>query len=340
MRILHLLASPVFSGPAENVALLAQAQRSMGHEVTVAIDRKRPGLSSEEPGVPRLRERGLLDEGGLELSVKSLPWAVASDLLTLRKRSVELVHSHFSHDHVLARFALKRNVTLIRSVHAPRSFRGLPKAHGYTVPSVADLARVPAQSPSVVLRPFVDEAFRPAADRATLRQKLGLRGERILGMVSTFQPSRNHLLGLEAFARVHATQPGARFVLVGDGEMESALRSRVASLSLQSEVTFAGYQSGPAFIEWLQALDELWVLGLGNDFTGRAAAQARACGVRVVAVNEGGLGDLADAVVDELAAEAIARASLSGARRELPRLGNVQLAEEIFDLYRRAERAR
>ena len=45
MRILHLLASPFFSGPAESVALLALAQRALGHEVSVAVDRKRPGLT-------------------------------------------------------------------------------------------------------------------------------------------------------------------------------------------------------------------------------------------------------------------------------------------------------
>ena len=44
MRILHLLASPFFSGPAENVALLALAQARLGHEVRVAVDRKRPAV--------------------------------------------------------------------------------------------------------------------------------------------------------------------------------------------------------------------------------------------------------------------------------------------------------
>ena len=63
---------------------------------------------------------------------------------------------------------------------------------------------------------------------------------------------------------------------------------------------FAGYQEGPAFVRWLQALDEVWILGLGNDWSGRAAAQARACGVRVVAVREGALERLADAVVERL----------------------------------------
>lgn len=338
MRILHLLASPVFSGPAENVALLALAQRALGHEVSVAIDRKRPGLRSEEPAVPRLRALELLDEGGLELSVKSLPWALASDLFALRRRKVEVVHSHFSHDHVLARWALKSEVTLIRSVHAPRSFRGLPAADGFTVPRAADLQRLPPASPSTVLRPLVARDFRPPSDRTALQEKLGVPGAPVIGMVSTFQPSRNHLLGLEAFARVREARPEAKLVLVGDGELEATLRARVDALQLGPAVFFAGYQSGAAFIEWLQSLDEVWVLGLGNDFTGRAAAQARACGVRVVAVDEGGLPEQADAVlaVRSLNASQLAEASLSGAVRPMTSADNEAIAREVLELYARA----
>src|SRR5262249_46237812 len=102
VRILHLLSSPFWSGPAENVALLAAAQRALGHEVTVAVDRKRVQVGSEEPIVPRLLEvaPGMLDEGGLELSVKSSPLASARDIALMRKRALDVVHSHFTHDHV------------------------------------------------------------------------------------------------------------------------------------------------------------------------------------------------------------------------------------------------
>src|SRR5688572_13371037 len=140
MRILHLLASPVFSGPAENVSLLAQAQRALGLDVSVAVDRKRTEVSSEEPAVPRLRELGLLDEGGLELSVKSSPLAMVRDVRLLKRRRVDVVHAHFSHDHFLARFGRPVGARVIRSVHATRSLRwSLPAADGYTVSSLPDL---------------------------------------------------------------------------------------------------------------------------------------------------------------------------------------------------------
>src|SRR5439155_19175885 len=93
------------------------------------------------------------------------------------------------------------------------------------------------------------------------------------------------------------SRPTARLVLTGDGELEPELRSIVSALGLEGSVTFAGYQRAESFVRWLQALDEVWVLGLGNDYSGRAAAQARACGVKVVAVDEGALASLADALV-------------------------------------------
>jgi glycosyltransferase involved in cell wall biosynthesis len=340
MKILHLLASPFWSGPAENVALLALAQREAGHEVTVAVDRRRTEVRAEEPAVPRLEALGLLDEGGLELSVKSPPWAMWKDLRRLRTRSVDVVHAHFTHDHMLARWGRPRGAVLIRSVHAPRSLRSsLPYADAYTVPASSVITRLLGRRVRV-LSPLVDPSFRPAEDRESLRRELGLSGAPLVGMVSTFQPSRRHALGVEAFARLRGTHAGARLVLVGDGELVEPVRQQVRSLGLAEAVTFAGYQQGEAFVRWLQALDEVWVLGLGNDWSARAAAQARACGVRVVAVGEGNLPALADVLVEEPTPEAVTAASESGARALVAHPSNARIAADVLALYEQARAAR
>jgi len=334
MRILHLLASPAWSGPAESVALLAAAQRALGHEVSIAVDRKRFGPSSEEPIVPRLLALGLLDEGGLELSVKSSPLAAVRDVRALARRPLDAVHAHFSHDHLIARFGKPRGARLVRSIHAPRSLRwSLPRADAFTVPTAADAIKLAGRR-VLVLPPLVGPEYRPPTDRAVLRRELGLEGEPLLGMVSTFQPSRNHAVGLEAFGLVRRERPGARLVLVGDGALESSLRTQAERLGLAKNVTFAGYQPGPSFVRWLQALDEVWVLGLGNDYSGRAAAQARASGVRVVAVDEGALAARADVTLAALSPEALAKASLSGHRSEKPWPSSGEIAASVLELYR------
>ncbi|WP_164019480.1 glycosyltransferase [Pyxidicoccus trucidator] len=341
MRILHLLASPFFSGPAENVALLALAQREAGHEVMVAVDRRRTDVPAEEPAVPRFRELGLLDEGGLELSVKSPPWGMWSDLRHLKKREVEVVHSHFSHDHLLARWGRPRGAVLVRSLHAPRSLRAsLPAADAYTVPASVLLPRLLEKGRTAqVLPALVDARFHPAEDRQALRRELGLTGAPLLGMVSTFQPSRRHTVGVEAFALYRKQRPEARLVLVGDGALLEATRRQVSELGLTGAVTFAGYQQGDAFVRWLQALDEVWLLGLGNDWSARAAAQARACEVRVVAVDEGALPDLADARVATPTPEAVVSSALSGQRAPVAHPTNARIADEVLALYARARRS-
>jgi glycosyltransferase involved in cell wall biosynthesis len=333
VRILHLLASPAFSGPAENVALLAAAQTALGHQVSVAVDRKRAQVSSEEPAVPRLEALQLLDDGGLELSVKSGPRALWSDLRALHNRPVDVVHAHFTHDHLLARWGRPRGAKLIRSIHAARSLRwSLPRADAFTVPSERELPRVRG-SRALVLPPLVDPAFIQPVDRRRLQRELGVEAEPLIGMVSTFQPSRRHALGIEAFARLRPLRAGARLALVGDGALLPELQDRVKARGLTEWVHFAGYQSGPAFVRWLQALDELWILGLGNDHSGRAAAQARACGVRVVAVDEGALAEAADGLIAGLDPDAVVRASLEDTRQDRTRPDNLEVARRVLELY-------
>ncbi|WP_426753146.1 glycosyltransferase [Myxococcus sp. Y35] len=340
MRILHLLASPFFSGPAENVALLALAQRAAGHDVSVAVDRLRKEVLAEEPAAPRFQELGLLDEGGLELSVKSPPWTMWRDLRRLKARPVDVVHSHFSHDHLLARWGRPAGATLVRSLHAPRSLRAsLPVADAYTVPASSLLPRLLEQGKTAqVLPALVDARFQPAEDRGALRRELGLSGAPVVGMVSTFQPSRRHSVGVDAFALYRQRQPEARLVLVGDGALLEPTREQVARLGLSDAVTFAGYQQGDAFARWLRALDEVWLLGLGNDWSARAAAQARACDVRVVAVKEGALPDLADAQVQAPTPEAVVEAALSAKRAPVKHPTNEQIAADVLALYARARR--
>jgi glycosyltransferase involved in cell wall biosynthesis len=333
--VLHLLASPYFTGPAELVLELALAQRRLGHDVWVAIDRKRCATTAEELAGPRFDELGLTPSAPLQLSVKSSPASMVRDVLRLRALEVDVVHAHFSHDHLLARLGRPKRATLVRSIHAPRSLRwSTPRADAWTVPT-AELARRLVGAPVLVLPPVLSKVFVPADDRAALRRALKLPEGPVVGMVSTFQPSRRHALGLEAFATVHARRPEAHLVLVGDGRLEPQLRAQVAGLELSGAVTFAGYQPREHFVRWLQALDEVWVLGLGNDFSARAAAQARACGVRVVAVDEGALGRYADAlVVPEVGA--VAAAALTGERRRVELESSESIARRVLAFYETA----
>jgi glycosyltransferase involved in cell wall biosynthesis len=333
VRILHLLSSPVWSGPAEPVSLLAGAQRGLGHDVSVAIDSTRSGTGSEEPAAPHLEPLGLLDRQGLRLCTRDGPGGVWRDARRLRTLEVDVVHAHFSHDHWVAALSGHRGVR-VRSFHAARSRRALcPPAAAFTVPTTelgVDLGR-----PWMVLPPLLAPIFRPPEDRAALQASLGLTGP-VVGMVSTFQASRRHALALDAFARLQMRERGAMLVLVGDGQLGPTLRAQAHALGLSSHVRFTGYQSGESLVHWMQAFDELWVLGLGNDWAGRPVVQGRAVGARVVGVDEGALRHWVDAVVPGPTAEALARVALRDERRSLALPHTRGVAEEMLGMYVRA----
>jgi glycosyltransferase involved in cell wall biosynthesis len=336
MRLLHLFASPYWSGPAENIALLARTQRELGHEVSVAIDRKRSVAPAEELALPHFAEMELLDQNGLELSVKSSPRQIWGDFHALRRCSADVIHTHFTHDHYLARWSRSGNQIVVRSLHSPRSIRWtLPSADGFTVPSEHERKLLGNSPPTMILPALVGPEYTEIQDKEGLRRELGLSGEPIIGMASTFKRSRRHQLGLEAFHRIRESRPLARMLLMGDGEELSNIRVQADRLALTKHLEFTGYVSGSEYVRRLQSLDVLWVLGLGNDWSARVAAQANACGVAVVSVAEGALRELADAIVPQITAEAVARATLDVKRQPRSRPTNLQIASEMIDFYSR-----
>lgn len=337
MRILHLLASPVFSGPAEGVALLAAAQQRTGATVSVAVDSTRAGTGTEEPAAPRFEALGLLDKQGLELSAQGGVRSLLADRGRLRRSQLDVVHCHTSHDHWVAWLGRPAGARLVRSLHAPRSIRwSLPPADAVTLPD-AHLSLHLWPGPVAVLPALVDtRLFFASGDRRALRKALGLGPGPVVGMASTFQAARRHAVAVAAFAKLRERVPATTLVLLGDGVLEPALRAQVKASGLEGSVKFVGYQRGVDFVRWLQSLDELWVLGLGNDWAGRTALQARACNVRVVAAPLGALPVWADAVLTEVSAEALADAALCVGRRQVPLPDVDAVAGEVLALYRRA----
>ncbi len=334
MRVLHLLSSPVFSGPAEAVSLLALAQKRAGATVAVAVDTTRAGTGTEEPAVPRLQALGLLDGRGFALSTQGAPSDFLADAFRLRRQQLDVVHCHLSHDHWVAWLGRPPGARLVRSLHAPRSVRwSLPPADAFTVAEAALLPRLRPR-PALVLPALVDtQAFQPSPDRAALRLALGLRPGPVVGMASTFQPSRGHAVALAAFTTLRRRVPDATLVLLGDGALEPQLRLAIHEAGLAAAVRLPGYQRGAEFIRWLQAMDELWVLGLGNDWAGRPALQARACGARVVAAALGALPTWADAVLADVTPAALAAAALQPGRRDVPLPDVDAVAREVLALY-------
>ena len=76
---------------------------------------------------PRVDTTGLAVAADLALCTQSGPWTWLRDRqrLSARLKSLDVVHTHFSHDHTLAALARGRNrrPVLVRTVHSERSLR-------------------------------------------------------------------------------------------------------------------------------------------------------------------------------------------------------------------------
>jgi glycosyltransferase involved in cell wall biosynthesis len=101
-------------------------------------------------------------------------------------------------------------------------------------------------------------------------------------------PEKNVDVCLQAFMRVRAQVPDARFRIAGRGISEHALKALAQKMGLGSSVEFLGYLEPSALVSAYQAADVFMVASTA-EMQCLAMMQAMACRLPVIAVNAGGL---------------------------------------------------
>lgn len=287
MKVLELLSSPVWTGPAEPMASVARELARRGHRVEMAVDRRREGDLRE-----RLAGMGFPLRDELALTTKGGPAIYLADAFRLRRLAAEfdVLHANFSHDHGLALLALsgRREGRVVRTVHSSRSLRrrglqglthratdGLIAVCEAHARALREGFGVPAER-VVAVRGAVDSsAFTP--EGPDLRSELGIAaGAPVVGIVSRIKPDRRHPELLAAFRLVQARQPEARLVVVGRGEGLPEVREEAVRLGISRSVVFAGYRRGAELSAAYRTLDAKVLLAEGNDATCRALLEAMA----------------------------------------------------------------
>ncbi len=122
LGILHLAANRWWTGSADPVIRLVVALRERGHRVLLGVI---PGDRFE----PKAREAGLEPIADLHLQTRGGPLALLRDLRRLRAivdaESIDVIHTHHSHDHWLAVLARARRSTARASpLFAPSTISG------------------------------------------------------------------------------------------------------------------------------------------------------------------------------------------------------------------------
>ena len=79
-------------------------------------------------------------------------------------------------------------------------------------------------------------------ERDELRRELGLAGHFVIGHVGRFVSVKNHEFLIDFFYEYSKKDENARLLLVGSGELKTAMEDKVKQLGIQDKVIFAGQQ--------------------------------------------------------------------------------------------------
>lgn len=135
-----------------------------------------------------------------------------------------------------------------------------------------------------VLRNGVDlERFRPLPP-AQMRAELGLAGEPLLLSVGHLIERKGHHIAIEALAELAKQRPGARLVVIGEGDERAALTALAARLGVADKVRLTGALPNTELLKWYSAADML-LLCSSREGWANVLLEAMACGTPVVATD-------------------------------------------------------
>ena len=291
------------------------------------------------PALVSLRRRDLseetLDALGIDITYlqrgKFDPATLTDLLKEIERRRIDVLHLHGYGATTFGRVAaLVKRLPVVLHEHAnltttpwfqqvaDRVLAGSTDIALAVSESTADFVRgarkvAPERVRVVYLGAPLDEFSRErsAAEIAATRQELGLTAEDFaVGTVTRLHDSKGNEFLVAAARDVIAARPQARFVLVGEGPLDAALKAQAHALGLGDRFRFQGFHRDTAAV--LSALDlsvfpSLW------EGTPLTAFEALAAGKPIVATDADGLLDILEdgvtaTIVPRRDPEALARA--------------------------------
>lgn len=138
-----------------------------------------------------------------------------------------------------------------------------------------------------VIRNGVEALPDPEGGRTETRASLGLGPEHlVVGMVANFNRSvKGVSIFLDAVPEIVRAVPAARFLLLGRGEEEEALRGKARDLGIERYVLFAGYRPD---IHKFYAIMDVSALTSFSEGLSITLLESMQCGLPVVATRVGG----------------------------------------------------
>lgn len=380
MTVLRIIARLNVGGPARHVTILDHGLQGLGFTTLLAHGEIGAGEASLEhllvtAGVPARRIPGL----GRRVSPFSDLRALASLVSLVFRLRPDVVHTHTAKAGALGRLAAglynasrsrQKRCLIVHTFHghvlhgyfgrlASLVVRAIERCLGRLTDCVLVL--------SPLQRRDIGDRYRIAGPSRIHIVPLGLElsalttlpvaagaatGTVVFGYVGRFVEIKNLPLLIEAFAAVSRQAPGARLMLIGDGELRGDLEALVARHGLQRIVELAGWRED---LEDVYRMIDVLVLASRNEGTPVAVIEAMAAALPVIATDVGGVPDVVtDGVtgllvpsesVERLAAAMLRLAGSPDERRRLgtaarddvrTRFSAARLVSDVAELYRTA----
>jgi glycosyltransferase involved in cell wall biosynthesis len=308
VKILHTNFHRGWGGQPARILMLSQGLKDRGHQVVIAAPRGSVlAARARDAGLATFEEAAFRKPKHLVAAITDLR-RLSAHLASAR---YDLIDAHGSQDLwttvVARRFTAAPRPPLVFTRHNTK--RVAPhRLNRWLYRQVDHLIVV---SGSVLERygPFLDRgdldrdrvsiihsAYRPdrfhaGIDGSALRAALGLAaGTPLVGAVGRLVPDKGQDDLLRAAAEVLRRRPETRFVLVGTGTAEPALRALAADLGIAPACVFLGFRDDVPAIT--AALTVAVLASVDCDASPAVLKEALACGVPAVATDIGGASEI------------------------------------------------
>ncbi|HEV7499192.1 MAG TPA: glycosyltransferase, partial [Vicinamibacteria bacterium] len=322
-----------------------------GHEVVVAC-------RSRAPLRDRARDAGL-ETRAIAFGGDLAPWPALELWRIVRAFRPQVLHLHDPHAAAAAVLVRPLTASLVASRRVDFALRGPLSRWKYArcrgviavsraVASVLAGDGLDPRRVHVVYEGVPDRAPSPGGTDAL--RLLGIpAGVPVIGNVAALTAHKGQETLIAAAAQVLARRPDARFVIVGQGELEGPLRAQARALGVTDRVLFAGFR---ADVDGLIPAFDIFCLSSHMEGLGTSLLDAMCYGRPIVATRAGGIPEAVEDgvtgwVVPPRDADALASALLAvledrarreamgaaGRRRFLERFTADRMVEETLAVY-------
>ncbi|MCI0566951.1 MAG: glycosyltransferase [Acidobacteria bacterium] len=288
-RLLQINTERGWRGGEVQTLLLSRGLMRRGHQcLIVAPPASLLATKARDAGVP---VEPVPSRGEFDLV------AVLAIARLLRRFRPDLIHYHTSHAitlGTLSSFASGRIPTVASRRVSFSLSRNPLAAWKYThrvdrIIAVSEGIRrlllssgIPRERITVIHSAIDLDRFRQLPDRQDLRHKLGYAPQDfVVGSVGHLAEHKGHSVLVEAAGRLSAEPHSLRYLIVGRGERQEAVRRKVQTLGLEKVFRLMGFSEEVADI--LPALDMFVFPSLSGEGSPAVLKEAMACGLPIVA---------------------------------------------------------